>query len=147
MFIYMYKKDFPKKKLSKVVKSCKKLSKVIKSWRFVSHPKYWRVSVAQPILTSWAKNKVPPLFKMFIYMYKKDFPKKKALQQGLGSCSVYRAYKYKLSKVVKSCKKLSKVVKSCQKLSKVVKSCQKLSKVVKSCQKLSKIVKSCQKLS
>ena len=34
------------------------------------------VVVARPILTSWAKNKVPPLFKMFISMYKKDFPKK-----------------------------------------------------------------------
>jgi len=63
----------------------------------------------------------------------KEYKKKQALRRGLGSCSVYRAYKYKLSKVVKSCQKLSKVVKSCQKLSKVVKSCQKLSKAVKSC--------------
>ena len=33
-------------------------------------------ALARPILPSKAKNKVPPLFKMFIYIYKKDFPKK-----------------------------------------------------------------------
>ena len=45
------------------------------------------------------------------------FQIKQALRRGLGSCSVYRVYKYKLSKVVKSCQKLSKAVISCQKLS------------------------------
>ena len=46
-----------------------------------------------------------------------------ALRRGLGSCSVYRTYKYKLSKVVKHCQMWSNIVQRCLTLSNVVKHC------------------------
>ena len=36
----------------------------------------WRVRLARLILTSYSKIKDALFFKMFIYMYKKDFPQK-----------------------------------------------------------------------
>ena len=57
---------------------------------------------------NWGITPPPILFKGFPRLFFQQ-----ALRRGLGSCSVYRAYKYKLSKVVKRCQKLSKVAKSC----------------------------------
>ena len=56
---------------------------------------------------NWGITPPPPiLFKGFPRLFIQQ-----ALRRGLGSCSVFRVCKDKLSKVVKSCQKLSKVVK------------------------------------
>ena len=46
----------------------------------------YSVSLARLILTSYSKIKDALFFKMFIYMYKKDFPKKKYFFFALTGC-------------------------------------------------------------